>query len=92
MPHDHAADLSRRTFLKTATASAGTAAFSFAGLSGLHAASGKDINCILLFLVGGPSQLDTFDLKPDAPDNIRGPFRPIRTNVPGVRCTMNRPA
>ena len=42
------------------------------------------VNCILLFLVGGPSQLDTWDLKPDAPSNGRGPFRPIRTNVPGV--------
>jgi uncharacterized protein (DUF1501 family) len=45
----------------------------------------KDINCILLFLVGGPSQLDTWDLKPDAPSTIRGPFRPINTNVPGIR-------
>src|SRR5262249_7567504 len=43
------------------------------------------ISCILLFLVGGPSQLDTWDLKPAAPDTIRGPFRPIQTNVPGVQ-------
>jgi len=35
-------------------------------------------------LVGGPSHLDTFDMKPDAPAEIRGPFRPIRTNVPGI--------
>ena len=39
----------------------------------------------MLFLVGGPSQLDTWDPKPDAPEEIRGPFRPIETNVPGVR-------
>lgn len=45
----------------------------------------RDINCILLFLVGGPSQLDTWDMKPDAPDEIRGPFRPIATKVPGVQ-------
>ncbi|MFO0951360.1 MAG: DUF1501 domain-containing protein [Isosphaeraceae bacterium] len=43
------------------------------------------MNCILLFLVGGPSQLDTWDPKPDAPEEIRGPFRPIRTRVPGVQ-------
>ena len=43
-----------------------------------------DANCILLMMVGGPSQLDTFDMKPDAPSDIRGPFRPIRTNVPGI--------
>ena len=40
----------------------------------------NDINCILLFLVGAPSHLDTWDLKPNAPDNIRGPFRPIQKN------------
>ena len=44
----------------------------------------KDMNCILLFLVGGPSQLDTWDMKPDTPEEIRGPFRPIATNVPGI--------
>jgi uncharacterized protein (DUF1501 family) len=43
-----------------------------------------DINCIFLMLVGGPSQLDTWDPKPDAPAEIRGPHRPIKTNVPGM--------
>ena len=41
--------------------------------------------CILLFPFGGPSQLDTFDPKPDAPAGIRGEFRPIATSVPGVQ-------
>jgi hypothetical protein len=50
----------------------------------LAAAPAGARNCIILFLVGGPSHLDTWDLKPDAPDTIRGPFRPIQTNVPGV--------
>ena len=45
----------------------------------------KDINCIMLFLVGGPSQLDTFDMKPNAPAEIRGPYRPIKTNADGIR-------
>ncbi|MBI1388667.1 MAG: DUF1501 domain-containing protein [bacterium] len=44
-----------------------------------------DRNCIFLFLVGGPSQLDTFDMKPDAPAEIRGPYKPIKTNVPGIQ-------
>ncbi len=44
----------------------------------------KDINCIMLFLLGAPSQLDTWDMKPDAPAEIRGPFKPIKTNVPGM--------
>jgi hypothetical protein len=41
-------------------------------------------SCILLQLTGGPSHLDTWDPKPDAPSGIRSPFKPIRTNVPGI--------
>jgi uncharacterized protein (DUF1501 family) len=45
----------------------------------------RDINCIMLFLCGGPSQIDTWDPKPDAPAEVRGPFQPIATSVPGLR-------
>ncbi len=78
--------LTRRDFLRAGALSAGTFGLSLADLARLHAFGGnsKDINCILLFLVGGPSQIDTWDPKPNAPDNIRGPFRPTRTNVPGI--------
>jgi hypothetical protein len=48
-------------------------------------------HCIFVFLNGGPSQLDTFDLKPNAPDGIRGPYRPIDTSAPGVRITEKLP-
>ena len=50
-----------------------------ADVAGAQTAAGRsnDVNCILLFLVGAPSHLDTWDLKPSAPDNVRGPFRPI---------------
>jgi hypothetical protein len=41
-------------------------------------------SCVFVFLSGGPSQYETFDPKPDAPADIRGTFRPIRTNVPGI--------
>jgi hypothetical protein len=41
-------------------------------------------SCILLWLDGGPSHLETFDLKPDAPSEVRGPFQSIATNVPGI--------
>ena len=51
-------------------------------------ASGKAIaskkSCIFLLLCGGPSQLDTWDMKPDAPIEYRGPYKPIRTKVPGI--------
>src|SRR4051812_4083806 len=46
---------------------------------------GKAKSCILLYLSGGPAQLDTFDPKPDAPEDIRGEFRTIPTSVTGVR-------
>ena len=42
-------------------------------------------HCILLFLNGGPSHLDMWDMKPDAPAEVRGEFKPIDTTVPGVR-------
>ena len=45
----------------------------------------KDVNVILLFLVGAPSQLDTWDMKPNAPAEVRGPYKPIGTNVPGIQ-------
>lgn len=45
----------------------------------------RDVNCILLMLVGGPSQLDTWDMKPDAPSEIRGPYHAIPTNVAGIQ-------
>ncbi|MBM3966436.1 MAG: DUF1501 domain-containing protein, partial [Planctomycetes bacterium] len=41
--------------------------------------------CIFLFMWGGPSQLDTFDMKPDAPAEIRGEFKPTCTAVPGIQ-------
>ncbi|MBI2805543.1 MAG: DUF1501 domain-containing protein [Planctomycetes bacterium] len=46
---------------------------------------GRARSCILLFLFGSPSQHDTFDPKPNAPDNVRGEFRPIATSVPGTQ-------
>ena len=45
---------------------------------------GRARSCILLFLYGSPSQLETFDMKPDAPPEIRGEFRPIRSRLPGL--------
>lgn len=74
--------LTRRDFLRAGALSAGALGLSLTELTGRP--SDREMNCILLFLVGGPSHLDTWDLKPKAPSNIRGPFRPIPTNVPGV--------
>ena len=48
-------------------------------------------SCILIYLFGGPSQLETFDLKPLAPVDFRGEFRPIATNVPGISISEHLP-
>ncbi len=53
--------------------------------------STTDTAVIQLFLGGGPSQLDTFDLKPDAPADIRGEFHEISTSVPGIRISEHLP-
>ena len=48
-------------------------------------------SCILLFMIGGPSQQDTFDLKPNASTEIRGEFNPIATAVPGTQISEHLP-
>jgi hypothetical protein len=57
----------------------------FAAQEQLASTPGRAKRCILLFMWGGPSQLDTFDMKPHAPDEIRGDFKSIETSVPGTR-------
>ena len=47
--------------------------------------SRSDINCIFLFIVGGMPHQDMWDLKPEAPSEIRGDFHKISTNVPGIQ-------
>ncbi|MBY0231498.1 MAG: DUF1501 domain-containing protein [Gemmataceae bacterium] len=74
--------LSRRDFLHAGALSALGLA-----LPSLADAPKGDTNCIMLFLLGGPSQIDTFDPKPDAPAEVRGPFKTVPTNVPGMSIT-----
>jgi hypothetical protein len=52
---------------------------------------GRAKSCILLFMWGGPAHQDTWDLKPDAPVEIRGEFSPISTNVPGIQICEHLP-
>ncbi|MBL9125158.1 MAG: DUF1501 domain-containing protein [Planctomycetaceae bacterium] len=47
--------------------------------------------CVVLFLDGGPSHLDMWDLKPNAPDGIRGEFKPIATSLPGYQVSEHMP-
>jgi uncharacterized protein (DUF1501 family) len=79
--------LSRRSFVQL-----GAAGLASLGLPGLlraraNAAEPKDTRVILIWLDGGPSHMDTYDLKPDAPAEYRGFWRPIATPVPGMQVT-----
>jgi hypothetical protein len=95
MPVCHGHGLSRRSFLTAG--SAGLATMALPNLLTLEAAGAtrsggsKIRNCITIFLVGSPGQLDTWDMKPDAPENVRGKFKPIKTNVTGVQVCEHFP-
>src|SRR5437879_9618755 len=52
---------------------------------------GQARSCILIYLLGGPPHLDMWDLKPSAPMEIRGPFRPRATTVPGISICEHLP-
>ncbi len=86
--------LGRRQFLGTA----GLAGLGF-GLRPDSARAARTIatpggrirSCILIFYYGGPSHLDTFDPKPDAPAEVRGEYRTIATSVPGIRVCEHLP-
>jgi hypothetical protein len=79
--------LSRRDFLSVGTL--GIAGLTLADLlrHRAQARSSGERDCkavIMVYLNGGPSHIDTYDLKPDAPPQYRGEFKPIHTNVPGI--------
>lgn len=56
-----------------------------------HGSFGKAKACIYIFLSGGLAQQDSFDLKPDAPDSVRGEFKPIATKTPGIEICEHLP-
>ena len=72
--------ITRRDFL-------GAAAGAVLAAPALAVPASQKRNCVFLVLTGGPSQLDTWDPKPDAADDVRSPFGSIATRVPGVRFT-----
>ncbi len=82
--------VTRRDFIKVGALSAFGISMPglFASQAAAHPSSKtqnpKSTSCILLWMGGGPSQIDTFDPKPDTPSEIRGEFGVIKTNVPGT--------
>lgn len=89
--------LSRRSFLRIGGLSAlGLSLSSFFRLQQAAAAANpagerKTVNCILMWMQGGPSHHDTFDPKPDAPAEVRGEFNTIPTTLPGIRVSEHLP-
>lgn len=80
--------ITRRDFLQVGTLGAlGLTMSKYAALQSLGAVdkSKGERSAIMIFNLGAPSQLDTFDMKPDAPREIRGPFKAIRTNNPDIQ-------
>ncbi|HUY88285.1 MAG TPA: DUF1501 domain-containing protein [Pirellulales bacterium] len=84
--------VSRREVLRAGALSFGGALLSAPEISAAAAKSAARAKSVVLFnLFGGPSHIDMFDLKPEAPVEIRGEFRPIDTSVPGVQICEHMP-
>ena len=84
--------LNRRSMLKVGALALG--GLTLPGLLQARAASGSSANrksVILVWLAGGPSHIDMYDLKPAAPAEVRGEFKPIPTNVPGIQIGEHLP-
>ena len=95
MPRRHTSAVDRRTFLMASTA--GLAGLAYRPVAGATTATSSSQtktrarSTILFFLCGGASHIDTWDLKPNAPAEYRGPFQPIATSAPGVRFCEHLP-
>ena len=89
-------NVSRRNFLQLGAFGAGLTLADVLRLKAGQdptAAPAKTANksAIMIYLPGGPSHIDMYDLKPDAPAEFRGEFKPIQTNVPGVQISEHMP-
>lgn len=85
--------LTRRDALRLGTASIFGSAIGLSDLvrAGENPLNRNDLSLIYVFLHGGQSHLDTFDLKPDAPAEFRGDFKPIKTKIPGLLMSEHLP-
>jgi len=86
---------SRRSFLQLGATGMATLSlptlFKLEALGAVKNSDAKIRNCITIFLVGSPGQHDTWDMKPDAPVEVRGKFKPVQTNVNGIQICEHFP-
>ena len=89
------ANMGRRDFIKAGTLTAlglgMTEYFAMGSASAKGVDGGSANSAVLIWLGGGPSHLDTFDLKPNAPSEIRGAFNPINTSANGIQICEHLP-
>src|SRR5262249_27701752 len=85
--------ISRREFLRVGALGLGGLSLPglLAGRAKASTSSRRPKSCIQLFMWGGPAQQETFDLKPSAPEGVRGPFRPMATRTPGISICEHLP-
>jgi hypothetical protein len=85
--------INRRSFLKIGAFGAGlTLAGMLRSRALADSPTSSSKSAIMIYLPGGPSHMDMYDLKPEAPVEFRGEFKPIPTNVPGVQICEHFPA
>jgi Protein of unknown function (DUF1501) len=83
--------INRRNFLRIGAFGLGLTLADMLRLQGVAATATPRKSAIMINLPGGPSHMDMYDLKPEAPMEYRGEFKPIRTNVPGVQICEHFP-
>src|SRR5262245_66472560 len=86
--------ISRRSFLRIGAFGAGLTLTEMLRAKSLAATAGKGSSnkaAIMIYLPGGPSHMDMYDLKPAAPAEFRGEFKPIKTNVAGIDICEHMP-
>src|SRR5690349_20565450 len=81
----------RRAFLVASASGLAGLPLHLAPARPVEAGAARARSTILFFLSGGASHIDTWDMKPAAPAEVRGPFKPIATSAPGVRLSEHLP-
>jgi hypothetical protein len=84
LPMPNCRGVNRRTALRVGSLSLGSLSLASVLQRQAQGAVSKNVNCILLWTDGGMSNIDTFDMKPEAPVEYRGQFQPIASNVSGI--------